>query len=87
MRGIKDFKIISKKAQNQSGCWTVTWTFGCAGHGKGTWDGLGGIVKTRRAIISKHSTLLYQVHTRFIKLLSTSLPVRRHKRGMTKWLT
>jgi hypothetical protein len=25
----------------------VTWTFGCAGHGKGTWDGLGGIVKNK----------------------------------------
>jgi hypothetical protein len=26
---------------------TVSWTFGCAGHGKGTWDGLGGIVKNK----------------------------------------
>ena len=26
---------------------TITWTFGCAGHGKGTWDGLGGIVKNK----------------------------------------
>ena len=26
---------------------TMTWTFGCAGHGKGTWDGLGGIVKNK----------------------------------------
>ena len=25
----------------------ITWTFGCAGHGKGTWDGLGGIVKNK----------------------------------------
>jgi hypothetical protein len=26
---------------------TVTRTFGCASHGKGTWDGLGGIVKNK----------------------------------------
>ena len=25
----------------------MTWTFGCPGHGKGTWDGLGGIVKNK----------------------------------------
>ena len=30
---------------------TISWTFGCAGHGKGTWDGLGGIVKIRLVII------------------------------------
>jgi hypothetical protein len=23
----------------------ISWTFGCPGHGKGTWDGLGGIIK------------------------------------------
>jgi hypothetical protein len=26
---------------------TITWTFGCAGLGKGPWDGLGGIVKNK----------------------------------------
>lgn len=33
----------------------VTWTFGAAGHGKGTWDGLGGTCKKNmaRVIISK----------------------------------
>jgi hypothetical protein len=25
----------------------ISWTFGCPGHGKGTWDGLGGIVKNK----------------------------------------
>jgi hypothetical protein len=25
----------------------MTWTFGCPGHGKGTWDGLGGIIKNK----------------------------------------
>jgi hypothetical protein len=25
----------------------AAWTFGCAGHGKGTWDGLGGTVKNK----------------------------------------
>ncbi len=25
----------------------ITWTFGCPGHGKGTWDGLGGIIKNK----------------------------------------
>ena len=27
--------------------YNMTWTFGCAGHGKGTWDGLGGILKNK----------------------------------------
>lgn len=27
--------------------YNMTWTFGCPGHGKGTWDGLGGIIKNK----------------------------------------
>ena len=25
--------------------WLVTWSFGCPGHGKGPWDGFGGMLK------------------------------------------
>jgi hypothetical protein len=37
----------------------ITWTFGAAGHGKGTWDGLGGTCKKNmsRIIIAKELTL------------------------------
>ena len=33
-------KLFEKRFQR------ITWLFGCPGHGKGTWDGLGGTIKT-----------------------------------------
>jgi len=30
----------------------MSWSFGAPGHGKGTWDGLGGIFKNRRVFCS-----------------------------------
>jgi hypothetical protein len=42
---------------------TVTWTFGCAGHGKGTWDGLGGIVKNKTGhYIKAFDTFISSAH-------------------------
>lgn len=38
----------------------VSWSFGCPGHGKGTWDGLGGIVKNyvlRQIIITSEADI------------------------------
>jgi hypothetical protein len=33
--------------QNNYKILRLTWLFGCPGHGKGTWDGLGGVVKNK----------------------------------------
>jgi hypothetical protein len=38
--------------------WALTWSFGCPGHGKGVWDGLGGLVKRMlRQCIVQHTEL------------------------------
>lgn len=36
---------------------SYTWVFGCPGHGKGTWDGLGGIVKNKTSKLIKADDL------------------------------
>jgi hypothetical protein len=36
---------------------SYTWVFGCPGHGKGTWDGLGGIVKNKTGKLIKADDL------------------------------
>lgn len=47
---------------------TITWTFGCAGHGKGTWNGLGGIVKNKTGhylkAVDSFISNAYEVHKR-----------------------
>ena len=45
----------------------MTWTFGCPGHGKGTWDGLGGIIKDKTGhcgILPCANTLFYHSATK-----------------------
>jgi len=42
--------------RDQFGFTTVSWSFGCPGHGKGVWDGIGGIIK--------NTTTMYLIRSR-----------------------
>ena len=42
--------------------YSYTWVFGCPGHGKGTWDGLGGIVKNKTAKLEDSVVTRYRYH-------------------------
>lgn len=49
--------------------YSFTWVFGCPGHGKGTWDGLGGIVKNKTAKLIKADDLFHSSPYEVLKII------------------